>query len=137
MLHSILNRKSILRRKYELQQFLNSDVQMIFPFPPSSSSHCNSLSLSCTLALDKRNYEKQSTGHRIHGIGNAFRNSWRRKESEHRSTKKSNSMVIIYYSIRNEIFCTYFNKTRVDYSFYVSILLFNLHVMQIDKELLL
>ncbi|WMV41877.1 hypothetical protein MTR67_035262 [Solanum verrucosum] len=86
-------RTDFIRRKYELQQFLNSDEQMICPFPPSSSSHYNSLSLTCSLALDKRNYEKQSTGHRIHGIGHAFRNSWRRKESEHRSTKKSNSMA--------------------------------------------
>ncbi|XP_047251283.1 probable ADP-ribosylation factor GTPase-activating protein AGD11 isoform X5 [Capsicum annuum] len=46
-----------------------------------------------SLALDKRHCDKQSTGHRIHGIGHAFRNSWRRKESEHRSTKKSNSMA--------------------------------------------
>ncbi|XP_060178550.1 probable ADP-ribosylation factor GTPase-activating protein AGD11 isoform X4 [Lycium barbarum] len=46
-----------------------------------------------SLAIDKRHYEKQSTGHRIHGIGHAFRNSWRRKESEHRTTKKSNSMA--------------------------------------------
>ncbi|XP_033512463.1 probable ADP-ribosylation factor GTPase-activating protein AGD11 isoform X1 [Nicotiana tomentosiformis] len=90
---SIEERTDFIRRKYELQQFLNSDVQMICPFPPSSSSRCNSLSLSCSLALDKRHYEKQSTGHRIHGIGHAFRNSWRRKESEHRSTKKSNSMA--------------------------------------------
>ncbi|XP_016537751.1 probable ADP-ribosylation factor GTPase-activating protein AGD11 isoform X4 [Capsicum annuum] len=90
---SIEERTDFIRRKYELQQFLNSDVQMICPFPPSSSSHCNSLSLSCSLALDKRHCDKQSTGHRIHGIGHAFRNSWRRKESEHRSTKKSNSMA--------------------------------------------
>ncbi|CAN4081548.1 unnamed protein product [Withania somnifera] len=90
---SIEERTDFIRRKYELQQFLNSDVQMICPFPPSSSSHCNSLSLSCSLALDKRHFEKQSTGHRIHGIGHAFCNSWRKKESEHRSTKKSNSMA--------------------------------------------
>ncbi|PHU09288.1 putative ADP-ribosylation factor GTPase-activating protein AGD11, partial [Capsicum chinense] len=51
---SIEERTDFIRRKYELQQFLNSDVQMICPFPPSSSSHCNSLSLSCSLALDKR-----------------------------------------------------------------------------------
>lgn len=127
MLESILNRKStclILRRKYELQQFLNSDVQMICPFPPSSSSHCNSLSLSCSLALDKRHCDKQSTGHRIHGIGHAFRNSWRRKESEHRSTKKSNSMVIIYPA-RNKIVYTYFNRSRVNYNFIVSVRLLN------------
>lgn len=108
MWHSILNKKSTLRRKYELQQFLNSDVQMICPFPPSSSSRCSSLSLSCSLALDKRHYDKQSTGHRIHGIGHAFRHSWRKKESEHRSTKKSNSMV------RNNTMCTCFNTTRLN-----------------------
>lgn len=90
---SIEERTDFIRRKYELQQFLNSDVQMICPFPPSSSSRCSSLSLSCSLALDKRHYDKQSTGHRIHGIGHAFRHSWRKKESEHRSTKKSNSMA--------------------------------------------
>ncbi|XP_060178545.1 probable ADP-ribosylation factor GTPase-activating protein AGD11 isoform X1 [Lycium barbarum] len=90
---SIEERTDFIRRKYEMQQFLNSDVQIVCPFPPSSSSRCNSLSLSCSLAIDKRHYEKQSTGHRIHGIGHAFRNSWRRKESEHRTTKKSNSMA--------------------------------------------
>ncbi|GMP60983.1 hypothetical protein CsSME_00023630 [Camellia sinensis var. sinensis] len=52
----------------------------------SSSGH------SSGSVMDKKHYEKQTTSHRIHGLGHAFRNSWRRKESEHKATKKSNSM---------------------------------------------
>ncbi|GFY94933.1 calcium-dependent ARF-type GTPase activating protein family [Actinidia rufa] len=68
------------------------------PKPDSSieerSDFISSSSNSCGSAQEKKHYEKQSTGgHRIHGLGQAFRNSWRRKESEHRSTRKSNSMA--------------------------------------------
>ncbi|XP_057503019.1 probable ADP-ribosylation factor GTPase-activating protein AGD11 isoform X2 [Actinidia eriantha] len=95
---SIEERSDFIRRKYELQQFLHTDEQLSCPFPNpafcSLSTRCSSSSNSCGLAQEKKHYEKQSTGgHRIHGLGQAFRNSWRRKESEHRSTRKSNSMA--------------------------------------------
>ncbi|XP_073144934.1 probable ADP-ribosylation factor GTPase-activating protein AGD11 isoform X2 [Henckelia pumila] len=40
---------------------------------------------------EKRQYEKQTTGNRIQGLGAAFRNSWRK--SEHKAPKKNNSMA--------------------------------------------
>ncbi|KAI8021917.1 putative ADP-ribosylation factor GTPase-activating protein AGD11 [Camellia lanceoleosa] len=84
-----------LKRKYELQQFLHSDEQMSCPFPGSCSSYssCSSSGHSSGSVMDKKHYEKQTTSHRIHGLGHAFRNSWRRKESEHKATKKSNSVA--------------------------------------------
>ncbi|KAK2973276.1 hypothetical protein RJ640_017493 [Escallonia rubra] len=94
---SIEERSDFIRRKYELQQFLNSDEQMSCPFPSASSfassSQCSSTSCTFNSAPDKKQYEKHSNSHRIHGLGQAFRNSWRRKESEHKTTKKSNSMA--------------------------------------------
>ncbi|KAL7259219.1 hypothetical protein ACSBR1_005170 [Camellia fascicularis] len=91
---SIEERSDFIRRKYELQQFLHSDEQMSCPFPGSCSSYssCSSSGHSSGSVMDKKHYEKQTTSHRIHGLGHAFRNSWRRKESEHKATKKSNSM---------------------------------------------
>uniref|UniRef100_A0A5B6ZGA4 Putative ADP-ribosylation factor GTPase-activating protein AGD11 isoform X1 n=1 Tax=Davidia involucrata TaxID=16924 RepID=A0A5B6ZGA4_DAVIN len=91
---SIEERSDFIRRKYELLQFLDSDVQMSCPFPPpglSSSSHCRSSSNSYGSALDKKHYEKQTTVSRFNGLSHAFRNSWRRKESEHKAPKKSDS----------------------------------------------
>lgn len=78
-----------------MQQFLNSnnEEQLLCPFPSSqrsvtsirtsSSYHCSS--------HDKKQYEKQSTKHRI---GLSFRNSWGRKDSEGKHHKKNNSQVI-------------------------------------------
>ncbi|XP_058195626.1 probable ADP-ribosylation factor GTPase-activating protein AGD11 isoform X1 [Rhododendron vialii] len=92
---SIEERSDYIRRKYELHQFLHSDELLSCPYPYpgfcSSSSRCGN---SCGSALDKKHSEKQTAGgHRIHGLGQAFRNSWRRKESEHKATKKSNSLA--------------------------------------------
>ncbi|VFQ92118.1 unnamed protein product [Cuscuta campestris] len=73
---SIEERSDFIRRKYELQQFVNSDLQLICPATTSTSS----------------SEKKHSSGHRIHGLGHAFRNSWRKKESEQqKGTRKSNS----------------------------------------------
>ncbi|KAL3537744.1 hypothetical protein ACH5RR_001110 [Cinchona calisaya] len=88
----IEERTDFIRRKYELQQFANCDELMYCPLPSPSSSHCSSTSCSYSSATDKKHYEKQTTGKGIHGLGHAFRNSWRRN-SEYRSTKKSNSMA--------------------------------------------
>lgn len=90
---SIEERSDFIRRKYELQQFLYSDSEMSCPYPPyprmsSSSSHCSSSSSS---ANERKLNEKQQNCIGIHGLGQAFRNSWRRKESEQKSTKKNNT----------------------------------------------
>ncbi|PIM98745.1 putative Ca2+-dependent phospholipid-binding protein [Handroanthus impetiginosus] len=83
-------RADFIRRKYELHQFMNCDLHLSCPFPSPPSSQCSSPSSHAVLHPEKKHYEKQTTGHRIHGLGHAFRNSWRR--SEHK-TKKSNSMA--------------------------------------------
>ncbi|XP_052306172.1 probable ADP-ribosylation factor GTPase-activating protein AGD11 [Populus trichocarpa] len=77
-------RYDFIRRKYELKEFSNCDEQMSSPFPGSISS-LPTPSNNCP-SQDKKQYEKQATRHRI---GNAFRNSWGRKDSEHKHTKKS------------------------------------------------
>ncbi|KAK6163065.1 hypothetical protein DH2020_002906 [Rehmannia glutinosa] len=77
-------------KKYELQQFLNSDIQYSCPIPSSSSTHCSSSICCLQSAPEKKHYKKQTTT-RIHDLGHAFRHTWRR--SEHKSTKKSNSMA--------------------------------------------
>ncbi|OAY82018.1 probable ADP-ribosylation factor GTPase-activating protein AGD11 [Ananas comosus] len=81
---SIEERSDFIRRKYELQQFLNSNVQNSSAASLSFSTHNNGSS--------NKHYEKQHTGIR-HGLGHAFRNSWRKKESEHKAVKKTMGMV--------------------------------------------
>ncbi|XP_061977546.1 probable ADP-ribosylation factor GTPase-activating protein AGD11 isoform X2 [Populus nigra] len=81
-------RYDFIRRKYELKEFSNCDEQMSSPFPGSISS-LPTPSNNCP-SQDKKQYEKQATRHRI---GNAFRNSWGRKDSEHKHTKKSYSLA--------------------------------------------
>ncbi|XP_061362399.1 probable ADP-ribosylation factor GTPase-activating protein AGD11 [Gastrolobium bilobum] len=90
---SIEERSDFIRRKYELLQFLDSEENLSCPFIPSqgrSSSSCQSSSSSNNSPLDKKLYDKQTTKNRI---GLSFRNSWGRKDSEHKSTKKSNSLA--------------------------------------------
>ncbi|XP_020273751.1 probable ADP-ribosylation factor GTPase-activating protein AGD11 isoform X1 [Asparagus officinalis] len=72
----IEERSDFIRRKYELQEFLNSDLQIA-----SVSSTQKNLSSS-------RQFGKQHTG-----IRQALRNSWRRNDSEQRSIKKTMGMV--------------------------------------------
>ncbi|KAM7263092.1 hypothetical protein ACFE04_000775 [Oxalis oulophora] len=83
---SIEERSEFIRRKYELLEFLVCTQNMICPFPPaakgSSSSH----------GKHSKGVDKQGNKH--HRIGAAFRNSWGRKDSEHKSSKKSSSMVM-------------------------------------------
>lgn len=74
----IEERSDFIRRKYELQQFLNSNLQIV----PVGSSHMYD-DVSST-----RQFEKQHTG-----IRHAFRNSWRRKDSDSKSIKKTMGMV--------------------------------------------
>ncbi|XP_062000412.1 probable ADP-ribosylation factor GTPase-activating protein AGD11 isoform X2 [Rosa rugosa] len=88
---SIEERFYFIRRKYELQDFLNTadQIQMSCPFPPSHQRHSSTNSSSITYSQDKKQCEKQNTKNRI---GQAFRNSWGRKDSEHKSAKKGSSM---------------------------------------------
>ncbi|KAH1225555.1 putative ADP-ribosylation factor GTPase-activating protein AGD11 [Glycine max] len=75
-----------MKRKYEFLQFLNIEENLSCPFVPS---HARSSS-SNKFPQDKKHYDKQATKSRI---GSAFRNSWGRKDSEHKSSKKSNSLA--------------------------------------------
>ncbi|XP_027186296.1 probable ADP-ribosylation factor GTPase-activating protein AGD11 isoform X4 [Cicer arietinum] len=91
---SIEERSDFIRRKYELQQFVDSEENLTCPFIPSharSSSSSHSSSSYNNPPQDKKRYDKQTTKNRI---GLSFRNSWGRKESESKSTKKSNSLIV-------------------------------------------
>ncbi|KAL0538534.1 hypothetical protein IC582_022681 [Cucumis melo] len=90
---SIEERFDFIRKKYELLQFTSLDDQFFCPFPPpqkrnSSLSHSTS---STDVNQERRNYEKVPTKTRI---GSAFRNSWGRKDSEHKNCKKGNALVL-------------------------------------------
>lgn len=90
---SIEERSDFIRRKYELHQFLDSEENLICPFIPSHSrttSSSHSSSSSYNPPQEKKRYDKQTTRNRI---GLSFRNSWGRKDSESKSTKKSNSLA--------------------------------------------
>lgn len=89
---SIEDRFDFIRRKYELLQFLNPDEQMSCPFPKSHkrSDSIPSSSVSINTVQDKKQYDKQATRNRI---GHAFRNSWGRKDSEQKVSKKSSSQA--------------------------------------------
>lgn len=80
----------LLRRKYELHQFVNNELPLCCHYPTSTTA-THSRSSSCSSGSEKKHYKKQTTT-RMHGLGNAFRYSWRR---EHKTTKKSNSMVTV------------------------------------------
>ncbi|XP_027340077.1 probable ADP-ribosylation factor GTPase-activating protein AGD11 isoform X2 [Abrus precatorius] len=84
---SIEERSEFIRRKYELQQFLDTEENLSCPFVPNARSSSSTYN---NIAIDKKHYDKQPTKIRI---GNAFRNSWGRKDSEHKSSKKSNSLA--------------------------------------------
>ncbi|PIA53735.1 hypothetical protein AQUCO_00900368v1 [Aquilegia coerulea] len=89
---TIEERSDFIRKKYEKQQFFNSNVPHSLPSPSSGSSRLmNVCNPNFDAFLDKKNFDKQHTSSRIHGIGHAFRNSWRRKESDYKSSKKTNS----------------------------------------------
>ncbi|XP_057457646.1 probable ADP-ribosylation factor GTPase-activating protein AGD11 isoform X2 [Lotus japonicus] len=87
--HSTIEERSdYIRRKYELLQFLDTEENLCCPFVPThgrTSSSCSSSS-----SQYKKQYDKQQTKSRI---GLSFRNSWGRKDSENKSTKKSNSLA--------------------------------------------
>ncbi|GMH30199.1 hypothetical protein Nepgr_032042 [Nepenthes gracilis] len=88
---SIEDRSEFIRRKYELQQFSNSDGEFCcrYPRPTSSMSYCHS-STNLGLALEKKQFDKQVTSIRIPGLGQAFCNSWKRKDSVYKYSKHCN-----------------------------------------------
>lgn len=75
------------------QEFVFTEEQMSCPFLPNrkdlNSSQNNSLGNS-NVVQEKRNLDKQATRRRI---GSAFRNSWGRRELDHKAYKKKNSLV--------------------------------------------
>lgn len=96
------------RRKYELQQFLDSDECIMCPYPrPTCSSTYRSASTyrsestkNLMLTLDKKHIEKQVSSLRIPGIGNALRSgrhNWKKKD-EHKHSKDCDLMVNISVS---------------------------------------
>ncbi|CAL0333588.1 unnamed protein product [Lupinus luteus] len=91
---SIEERSDFIRRKYELLQFQECDERSLCPIVPyqgRSSSFAQSSSSCNSYNADKKPYDKQPNKIRI---GNAFRNSWGRKDSEHKSSsKKSTSLA--------------------------------------------
>ncbi|CAJ2638833.1 probable ADP-ribosylation factor GTPase-activating protein AGD11 isoform X2 [Trifolium pratense] len=106
---SIEERSEYIRRKYEFQQFLDTEENLSCPFPShtrhssgghvrtssrdhASSGHTRTSSSGQTSSssnVDKKRYDKQTTKNRL---GLTFRNSWGRKESECK-TKKSGSLA--------------------------------------------
>ncbi|XP_028228789.1 probable ADP-ribosylation factor GTPase-activating protein AGD11 [Glycine soja] len=90
---SIEERSDFIRRKYEFLQFLDIEENLSCPFVPSHarcSSYSQRSSSSNNFPQDKKHYDKQETKSLI---GSTFRNSWGRKDSEHKSSKKSNSLA--------------------------------------------
>ncbi|KAK7343126.1 hypothetical protein VNO80_26089 [Phaseolus coccineus] len=89
---SIEERSEFIRRKYEMQQFMGCDDHMAGTIVQSQG---RSISLAqCSSSyyhafMDKKPSEKNPSKTRI---GSAFRNSWGRKDSEHKS-KKSTSLA--------------------------------------------
>jgi len=76
---------------------LDSEENLICPFIPSharTTSSSQSSSSSYNPPQEKKRYDKQTTRNRI---GLSFRNSWGRKDSESKSTKKSNSLVMFHF----------------------------------------
>ncbi|PON60043.1 Arf GTPase activating protein [Parasponia andersonii] len=80
-------RSDFIRKKYEQRQFLTYADHMSCPFIPSHKRSSSSSNSSPSISY-KKQYEKQATKHRI---GHAFRNSWGRKDAEHKAAKKLDS----------------------------------------------
>ncbi|CAI8607476.1 unnamed protein product [Vicia faba] len=90
---SIEDRSDFIRKKYEQLQFMECDDNSacaIVPTRGRSLSLAQSSSSCYTFHMENKKYDKAPTKHRI---GNAFRNSWTRKDSEHKSSKKSSSLA--------------------------------------------
>ncbi|KAG4201483.1 hypothetical protein ERO13_A05G281300v2 [Gossypium hirsutum] len=88
---SIEERSDFIKRKYEMQQFLEGE-QTSCRLQPHHRTPSSTLPLppGYPLLNEKKHSEKQSR----HRIGNRFRNSWGRKDSDHlKISKKSNSLA--------------------------------------------
>ncbi|KAF6155282.1 hypothetical protein GIB67_019808 [Kingdonia uniflora] len=90
---TIEERSDFIRRKYEQQQFLKANVQnaslpptCLIPLSKTSNSLSNNNSCQ---SQENKYFDKQPTTIGIHGLGLAFRNSWRRKEPDYRASKKT------------------------------------------------
>ncbi|XP_014522820.1 probable ADP-ribosylation factor GTPase-activating protein AGD11 [Vigna radiata var. radiata] len=89
---SIEERSEYIRRKYEFQQFMGCDDNVAGPIIPSQGRSVSLAQCSSSYyhaLMDKKPSERFPGKTRI---GNAFRNSWGRKDSEHKS-KKSTSLA--------------------------------------------
>uniref|UniRef100_A0A0A9GPH9 ADP-ribosylation factor GTPase-activating protein AGD11 n=1 Tax=Arundo donax TaxID=35708 RepID=A0A0A9GPH9_ARUDO len=75
-------RNDFIRKKYQFQQFV-CDPQFSCPLP-----------LNNKRAADK--HHQQHTGTR-HGFGHSFRNSWRRKDSDHKGLKKMTDVGMVEF----------------------------------------
>ncbi|XP_017432583.1 probable ADP-ribosylation factor GTPase-activating protein AGD11 isoform X2 [Vigna angularis] len=90
---SIEERSEYIRRKYEFQQFMGCDDNVAGPIIPSQGRSVSLAQCSSSYyhaLMDKKPSERFPGKTRI---GNAFRNSWGRKDSEHKS-KKSTSLLV-------------------------------------------
>ncbi|KAK4746964.1 hypothetical protein SAY87_026001 [Trapa incisa] len=86
-------RSDFIWRKYVHQEFLFTEEEMSCPFLPNGkelNTYQNDSSGTSNASEEKKNLDKQATRH---GIGSAFRNSWGRKEAEHKTYKKKNSLA--------------------------------------------
>ncbi|KAF2542478.1 hypothetical protein F2Q68_00033072 [Brassica cretica] len=75
-------RNDFIRKKYEMHQFMDPKDCALCPYQQPSKTN------DSTPSLCSANH--RSTKNRI---GNAFRNSWGRRESDHKVHKKSNSLA--------------------------------------------
>ncbi|XP_076897233.1 putative ADP-ribosylation factor GTPase-activating protein AGD11 isoform X2 [Bidens hawaiensis] len=81
---SIEDRTDFIKRKYVMQQFLNTDEQLSCPFTPEVI-HCSSTGLNSVVE------KKYLNSMRLHNFGQAFLNTRKRKDAEQKSAKKSSS----------------------------------------------
>ncbi|XP_076913235.1 putative ADP-ribosylation factor GTPase-activating protein AGD11 [Bidens hawaiensis] len=82
---SIEERLDFIRRKYEVHEFLDSHKEMSLGHPTVQCATTNFVGA----LMDKKN----ANNVRVHSIGQAFRNSWKKRENENKTTKKSTSMA--------------------------------------------
>jgi hypothetical protein len=99
-------------------EFSDSNDQLFCPFPSTHkrSSSSPSSSLGIFFAHDKKQYEKQATRTRI---GQAFRNSWARKDSEHKASKKCNLLVTTLFIWLISVFIRYMQMFKCTFLFFV------------------
>ncbi|GAA0181663.1 GTPase-activating protein [Lithospermum erythrorhizon] len=85
---TIEERTNFIRKKYEEHMFMNSELALGSHFSHAPSSRSIS-GRSLGSIIDMKINGKQSSSHRIHGLGKTFRHTWKKSVSR---AKKSNSM---------------------------------------------